>query len=132
MFATAEGLLTQQDRLNSDGLQEVFTTNLFGHFLLVGGSDVHRDCITEHLREMACCRWITWHLFVYDNITAHILLYGATTTSYHATMFLKHSFKQFQLKFKRHFFFLHSPHFRLSNDLIDKIDFFFLYCQMLT
>nr|XP_049602702.1 3-keto-steroid reductase/17-beta-hydroxysteroid dehydrogenase 7 [Syngnathus scovelli] len=35
MFATAEGLLTQQDRLNSDGLQEVFATNLFGHFLLV-------------------------------------------------------------------------------------------------
>ncbi|XP_077413000.1 3-keto-steroid reductase/17-beta-hydroxysteroid dehydrogenase 7-like isoform X4 [Vanacampus margaritifer] len=35
MFATAEGLLTQQDRINSDGLQEVFATNLFGHFLLV-------------------------------------------------------------------------------------------------
>ncbi|MEQ2314982.1 hypothetical protein AMECASPLE_017488 [Ameca splendens] len=34
MFATAEGLLTQQDQLNSDGLQEVFATNLFGHFLL--------------------------------------------------------------------------------------------------
>ncbi|XP_054889257.1 3-keto-steroid reductase/17-beta-hydroxysteroid dehydrogenase 7-like [Poeciliopsis prolifica] len=35
MFATAEGLLTQQDQLNSDGLQEVFATNLFGHFLLI-------------------------------------------------------------------------------------------------
>ncbi|XP_061903075.1 3-keto-steroid reductase [Entelurus aequoreus] len=35
MFATAEGLLTQQDRLNPDGLQEVFATNLFGHFLLI-------------------------------------------------------------------------------------------------
>lgn len=35
MFATAEGLLTQQDRVNADGLQEVFATNLFGHFLLV-------------------------------------------------------------------------------------------------
>lgn len=35
MFATAEGLLTQEDLLNSDGLQEVFATNLFGHFLLV-------------------------------------------------------------------------------------------------
>lgn len=35
MFATAEGLLTQQDLLNLDGLQEVFATNLFGHFLLV-------------------------------------------------------------------------------------------------
>ncbi|XP_017275709.1 3-keto-steroid reductase/17-beta-hydroxysteroid dehydrogenase 7 [Kryptolebias marmoratus] len=35
MFATAEGLLTQQDSPNSDGLQEVFATNLFGHFLLI-------------------------------------------------------------------------------------------------
>ncbi|KAF7664693.1 hypothetical protein LDENG_00169070 [Lucifuga dentata] len=35
MFATAEGLLTQQDHINSDGLQEVFATNLFGHFLLI-------------------------------------------------------------------------------------------------
>lgn len=35
MFATAEGILTQQDRVNADGLQEVFATNLFGHFLLV-------------------------------------------------------------------------------------------------
>uniref|UniRef100_A0A8C5HY80 3-keto-steroid reductase/17-beta-hydroxysteroid dehydrogenase 7 n=1 Tax=Gouania willdenowi TaxID=441366 RepID=A0A8C5HY80_GOUWI len=35
MFSTAEGLLTQQDRLNADGLQEVFATNLFGHFLLI-------------------------------------------------------------------------------------------------
>ncbi|XP_074544419.1 3-keto-steroid reductase/17-beta-hydroxysteroid dehydrogenase 7-like isoform X2 [Halichoeres trimaculatus] len=35
MFATGEGLLTQQDQINSDGLQEVFATNLFGHFLLI-------------------------------------------------------------------------------------------------
>ncbi|XP_029930859.1 3-keto-steroid reductase/17-beta-hydroxysteroid dehydrogenase 7 [Myripristis murdjan] len=35
MFATAEGLLTQEDHLTSDGLQEVFATNLFGHFLLI-------------------------------------------------------------------------------------------------
>ncbi|KAM6918272.1 3-keto-steroid reductase/17-beta-hydroxysteroid dehydrogenase 7-like [Xenentodon cancila] len=35
MFATAEGLLTQEDRLNSDGLQDIFATNLFGHFLLI-------------------------------------------------------------------------------------------------
>uniref|UniRef100_H2TTL7 3-keto-steroid reductase/17-beta-hydroxysteroid dehydrogenase 7 n=1 Tax=Takifugu rubripes TaxID=31033 RepID=H2TTL7_TAKRU len=35
MFATAEGLLTQRDLLNSDGLQEVFATNLFGHFILI-------------------------------------------------------------------------------------------------
>ncbi|XP_030647401.1 3-keto-steroid reductase/17-beta-hydroxysteroid dehydrogenase 7 [Chanos chanos] len=35
MFATAEGILTQQDKVTSDGIQEVFVTNLFGHFLLV-------------------------------------------------------------------------------------------------
>ncbi|XP_034559026.1 3-keto-steroid reductase-like [Notolabrus celidotus] len=35
MFATGEGLLTQQDQINSDGLQEVFATNLFGHFILI-------------------------------------------------------------------------------------------------
>uniref|UniRef100_H3D6L5 3-keto-steroid reductase/17-beta-hydroxysteroid dehydrogenase 7 n=1 Tax=Tetraodon nigroviridis TaxID=99883 RepID=H3D6L5_TETNG len=35
MFATAEGILTQKDGLTADGLQEVFTTNLFGHFVLV-------------------------------------------------------------------------------------------------
>lgn len=35
MFATAEGLLTQKDGVTDDGLQEVFATNLFGHFLLV-------------------------------------------------------------------------------------------------
>ncbi|CAB1417332.1 unnamed protein product [Pleuronectes platessa] len=35
MFSTAEGILTQQDRVNADGLQEVFATNLFGHFLLI-------------------------------------------------------------------------------------------------
>ncbi|XP_054617690.1 3-keto-steroid reductase isoform X2 [Dunckerocampus dactyliophorus] len=35
MFATAQGILSQQDRLNPDGLQEVFATNLFGHFLLI-------------------------------------------------------------------------------------------------
>ncbi|XP_017262902.1 3-keto-steroid reductase isoform X2 [Kryptolebias marmoratus] len=35
MFATAEGILTQRDAVTADGLQEVFATNLFGHFLLV-------------------------------------------------------------------------------------------------
>lgn len=35
MFATAEGILTQQDQVNADGLQEVFATNIFGHFLLI-------------------------------------------------------------------------------------------------
>ncbi|KAM4549155.1 3-keto-steroid reductase/17-beta-hydroxysteroid dehydrogenase 7 [Odontesthes bonariensis] len=35
MFATGEGILTQKDGVTTDGLQEVFATNLFGHFLLV-------------------------------------------------------------------------------------------------
>ncbi|XP_058516936.1 3-keto-steroid reductase/17-beta-hydroxysteroid dehydrogenase 7 [Ochotona princeps] len=35
MFSTAEGLLTQQDTLTADGLQEVFATNIFGHFVLI-------------------------------------------------------------------------------------------------
>lgn len=35
MFATGAGILTQKDGVTSDGLQEVFMTNLFGHFLLV-------------------------------------------------------------------------------------------------
>ncbi|XP_048666071.1 3-keto-steroid reductase/17-beta-hydroxysteroid dehydrogenase 7 isoform X4 [Marmota marmota marmota] len=35
MFSTAEGLLTQQDRVTADGLQEVFATNIFGHFILI-------------------------------------------------------------------------------------------------
>ncbi|XP_040859278.1 3-keto-steroid reductase/17-beta-hydroxysteroid dehydrogenase 7 [Ochotona curzoniae] len=35
MFSTAEGLLTQQDTLTADGLQEVFATNVFGHFVLI-------------------------------------------------------------------------------------------------
>ncbi|NXL58650.1 DHB7 reductase, partial [Chordeiles acutipennis] len=35
MLTTAEGIMTQTDRLNADGLQEVFATNLFGHFILV-------------------------------------------------------------------------------------------------
>lgn len=35
MFATGEGILTQKDNITPDGLQEVFATNLFGHFLLI-------------------------------------------------------------------------------------------------
>ncbi|KAM6219297.1 3-keto-steroid reductase/17-beta-hydroxysteroid dehydrogenase 7 isoform 2-T2 [Rhynchocyon petersi] len=34
MFSTAEGLLTQKDQVTADGLQEVFETNVFGHFIL--------------------------------------------------------------------------------------------------
>ncbi|KAM6921616.1 3-keto-steroid reductase/17-beta-hydroxysteroid dehydrogenase 7 [Xenentodon cancila] len=35
MFATGEGILTQKDGVTPDGLQEVFATNVLGHFLLV-------------------------------------------------------------------------------------------------
>ena len=35
IFSTAEGLLTQNDKITPDGLQEVFETNVFGHFILV-------------------------------------------------------------------------------------------------
>lgn len=35
MLSTAEGLLHQVDQVTVDGLQEVFETNLFGHFVLV-------------------------------------------------------------------------------------------------
>lgn len=35
MFSTAEGLLTQNDKITADGFQEVFETNLFGHFILI-------------------------------------------------------------------------------------------------
>lgn len=35
VFSTAEGLLTQDDRVTAHGLQEVFATNVFGHFILV-------------------------------------------------------------------------------------------------
>ncbi|XP_067893857.1 3-keto-steroid reductase isoform X4 [Heterodontus francisci] len=35
MFQTGEGLLIQEDWLTDDGLQQVFMTNVFGHFLLI-------------------------------------------------------------------------------------------------
>ncbi|XP_055993748.1 3-keto-steroid reductase/17-beta-hydroxysteroid dehydrogenase 7 [Sorex fumeus] len=35
VFSTAEGLLTQEEKVTADGLREVFETNVFGHFVLV-------------------------------------------------------------------------------------------------
>ncbi|CAL9695638.1 unnamed protein product [Knipowitschia caucasica] len=35
MLSTGMGILTQKDSVTSDGFQEVFATNLFGHFLLI-------------------------------------------------------------------------------------------------
>lgn len=43
MFTTGEGILTQEDKVTPIGLQEVFATNLFGHFLLVSGRFWHND-----------------------------------------------------------------------------------------
>ncbi|KAB0398484.1 hypothetical protein E2I00_011681 [Balaenoptera physalus] len=34
IFSTAEGVLTQSEKITADGLQEVFETNVFGHFIL--------------------------------------------------------------------------------------------------
>lgn len=47
MFATGAGILTQKDGVTSDGLQEVFMTNLFGHFLLV--SELYNTFIVSHV-----------------------------------------------------------------------------------
>ncbi|XP_038614128.1 3-keto-steroid reductase/17-beta-hydroxysteroid dehydrogenase 7 isoform X1 [Tachyglossus aculeatus] len=35
VVSTADGLLTQEDGITADGLQEVFATNVFGHFVLI-------------------------------------------------------------------------------------------------
>jgi len=35
MFKTGSGLLRQVDEVTADGYQKIFTTNLFGHFILV-------------------------------------------------------------------------------------------------
>uniref|UniRef100_A0A8C8SC55 3-keto-steroid reductase/17-beta-hydroxysteroid dehydrogenase 7 n=2 Tax=Pelusios castaneus TaxID=367368 RepID=A0A8C8SC55_9SAUR len=44
MLSTAEGLLTQEDSVTADGLQKVFETNLFGHFILI-----------RQLEPLLCC-----------------------------------------------------------------------------
>uniref|UniRef100_A0A8C3SEY3 3-keto-steroid reductase/17-beta-hydroxysteroid dehydrogenase 7 n=1 Tax=Chelydra serpentina TaxID=8475 RepID=A0A8C3SEY3_CHESE len=44
MLSTAEGLLTQEDCITADGLQAVFETNLFGHFILI-----------RQLEPLLCC-----------------------------------------------------------------------------
>ncbi|XP_067388608.1 3-keto-steroid reductase/17-beta-hydroxysteroid dehydrogenase 7 isoform X2 [Emydura macquarii macquarii] len=44
MLSTAEGLITQEDSVTADGLQKVFETNLFGHFILI-----------RQLEPLLCC-----------------------------------------------------------------------------
>lgn len=55
MFATGEGILTQKDSVTPDGLQDVFATNLFGHFLLVSGYFfILKLHLTLHLMRVFC------------------------------------------------------------------------------
>lgn len=35
MFRTGDGLLKQVDGVTTDGMKQIFATNLFGHFALV-------------------------------------------------------------------------------------------------
>lgn len=58
MFATAEGLLTQQDHMTKDGLQEVFATNLFGHFLMVNLSVNHNNLVPYGLTTAISDVWV--------------------------------------------------------------------------
>ena len=51
MLATGEGILTQKDGTTADGMQEVFATNLFGHFLLVSFRLCH--CVPPPSRQTA-------------------------------------------------------------------------------
>ncbi|XP_074924101.1 3-keto-steroid reductase/17-beta-hydroxysteroid dehydrogenase 7 isoform X2 [Chelonoidis abingdonii] len=44
MLSTAEGLITQEDFITADGLQAVFETNFFGHFILI-----------RQLEPLLCC-----------------------------------------------------------------------------
>ncbi|XP_060685680.1 3-keto-steroid reductase isoform X1 [Hemiscyllium ocellatum] len=50
MFQTGQGLLTQEDWLTDDGLQQVFMTNVFGHFLLIRNLEpvlCQADCVSH-------------------------------------------------------------------------------------
>uniref|UniRef100_UPI00398EFD27 3-keto-steroid reductase/17-beta-hydroxysteroid dehydrogenase 7 isoform X2 n=1 Tax=Pristiophorus japonicus TaxID=55135 RepID=UPI00398EFD27 len=53
MFATGEGLLTQEDWLTDDGLQQVFMTNVFGHFLLIRN-------LESMLCQAGCASEVVW------------------------------------------------------------------------
>ncbi|XP_053247152.1 3-keto-steroid reductase/17-beta-hydroxysteroid dehydrogenase 7 isoform X1 [Podarcis raffonei] len=47
MLTTAEGLMSQEDRVTADNLQEVFETNLFGHFVLIRNLEPLLCCIEK-------------------------------------------------------------------------------------
>ena len=55
MFTTGDGLLKQVDGKTEDGLQTIFTTNLFGHFTLVRQNcDLHSACINFIVTHVFC------------------------------------------------------------------------------
>ncbi|XP_015687524.1 3-keto-steroid reductase [Protobothrops mucrosquamatus] len=60
MLSTAEGLMTQQDRVTSEGLQEVFATNFFGHFVLI-----------RQLEPLLCCLEKPSQLIWTSSVSAH-------------------------------------------------------------
>ncbi|XP_062989760.1 3-keto-steroid reductase/17-beta-hydroxysteroid dehydrogenase 7 isoform X3 [Elgaria multicarinata webbii] len=47
MLSTAEGLMSQEDRVTPDGLQEVFETNFFGHFILIRQLEALLCCVEK-------------------------------------------------------------------------------------
>ncbi|XP_041064432.1 3-keto-steroid reductase isoform X1 [Carcharodon carcharias] len=53
MFQTGQGLLTQEDWLTDDGLQQVFMTNVFGHFLLIRN-------LEPVLGQAGCASQVVW------------------------------------------------------------------------
>ncbi|XP_070602815.1 3-keto-steroid reductase/17-beta-hydroxysteroid dehydrogenase 7 isoform X1 [Erythrolamprus reginae] len=60
MLTTAEGLIAQQDRVTPDGLQEVFATNIFGHFVLI-----------RQLEPLLCCLENPSQLIWTSSVSAH-------------------------------------------------------------
>ncbi|XP_061440045.1 3-keto-steroid reductase/17-beta-hydroxysteroid dehydrogenase 7 isoform X2 [Rhineura floridana] len=60
MLTTAEGLIGQEDRVTPDGLQEVFETNLFGHFMLI-----------RQLEPLLCCHEKPCKLVWTSSVNAH-------------------------------------------------------------
>lgn len=61
MFATGGGgILTQEDRVTADGLQEIFMTNLFGHFLLVSHGDPCKILLNADKKKCIpqLCAWL--------------------------------------------------------------------------
>nr|XP_020654204.1 3-keto-steroid reductase isoform X1 [Pogona vitticeps] len=60
MLTTAEGLMSQEDTVTSDGLQEVFATNLFGHFLLI-----------RQVEPLVCSAEKNCHLIWTSSVNAH-------------------------------------------------------------